>query len=265
MSRGIAKVILIGAPVVMLLGMLLYAIMRGREVASRARCQDNLRRIGLFGLSEISERSFVPGDPNSDRTYPPGTIPNSRLKPERRLSWEVNLLPGLGQDEAYKRFDLAKGWDDETNKEAIVAIIPAFACPTKYVAPATGSPQANPYIGMAGIGIDAPLLPASDPRSGFFRYDEPTKLSMLVRGVSNTITILETARDTGPWPAGGRPTVRGLDTSEASYIGPGLQFGGHPGGCNAAFADGSVRFRSNSISSNILERLVALADRDDPE
>jgi prepilin-type processing-associated H-X9-DG protein len=261
MWRGIVKVTLIGVPVFALLAMLLMGIMRFREVANRARCQDNLRKIGLFGLSEISEQTFVPGDPNSDRTFPAGTIANANLKPEQRLSWMVSVLPVLGQGGLFNQFDLSKGWEDDANHSAVTAIIPAYACPSHYLAPGPGSPQSSAYIGMAGLGTDAPMLRAADPLAGFFRYDEPTKLSMLTRGLSVTITILETMREPGPWAAGGPSTVRGLNLVEMPYIGPGLQFGGHPAGCNAAFADGSVRFQSNSISSEVLEQLIPLADR----
>ena len=176
----------------------------------------------------------------------------------------VGILPALGQDGVYKQFDLSKGWDDPANRAAIVEIVPTFACPSQYVAPMQGSPQSNPYIGMAGLGADAPTLRASDPRAGFFRYDDPTKLSMLVRGLSYTMTILETARDEGSWAAGGAATVRGLDMRESPYIGRGLQFGGHPGGCNAAFADGSARFQPDSISPEVLDKLVPLAEHSGP-
>ncbi len=264
MWRGVIKLMLIGIPVLLLLGLLITGIMRLREVSNRAQCQNNLRKIGLFGFAEYSEHEFDPGDPKSDRTFPTGTIPNVNLKPEKRLSWMVTLLPSLGQDNLYGKFDLKRGWDDEVNQAAISEIVAAYACPSQYVAPSPRSPQANPYIGMAGLGVDAPMLLASDPRAGFIRYGDPTKLSILRRGLSETITILETARDHGPWAAGGPPTVRGLNTDETPFIGLGLQFGGHPGGCNSAFADGSVRFLSDSMSPEVLQRLIPLGESSGP-
>jgi prepilin-type processing-associated H-X9-DG protein len=265
MSRGIIKVIFLGIPVLLLLGMLVYGITRFREMANRARCQDNLRKIGLFGLSEMSEREFVPGKPDSDRSYPAATIVNANLKPDQRLSWMVTVLPSLGKDDVYKQFDLMKGWADDANHDAICALIPTFACPSHYVVPAPGTAQLNPYVGIAGIGIDAPTLPATDPRAGVFRYDEPTKFGMLVRGLSHTIIIMETERDPGPWAAGGNPTARGLIPSDEPFIGPGRQFGGHPGGCNSAYADGSVRFQSASIGPTVLEVQIPLGEYTIPE
>ncbi len=64
----------------------------------------------------------------------------------------------------------------------------------------------------------------------------------------------------GPWVAGGLATVRGLDTAELPYIGAGRQFGGlHDSGTFAAFADGSVRFISDTINPRILEALSTIA------
>jgi prepilin-type processing-associated H-X9-DG protein len=172
----------------------------------------------------------------------------------------VILLPHLGRDEVYRRFDLTKAWDDDANRDGVATLVPPLACPSLYRPPAEGAPVTWPYIGVAGVGADAPKLPPTDPRSGFFRYDEPTKTGMVRRGFSRTLTILETTRDPGPWAAGAPPTVRGLDPNDTPYIGPGRQFGAHPAGCNAAFADGSVRFQSNSISPRVLEMLATLAE-----
>ncbi len=71
--------------------------------------------------------------------------------------------------------------------------------------------------------------------------------------------VIETAKDNGPWAAGGPSTVRGLDPTQP-YIGSGRQFGGlHSGGAMAAFADGSVRLSSDRISPATFEALATIA------
>ena len=67
-----------------------------------------------------------------------------------------------------------------------------------------------------------------------FRYDEPTILTDVKDGLSNTLMLLETADQPGPWIAGGPPTVRPLDPANRPYLGIGRPFGGcHLGGANA--------------------------------
>jgi prepilin-type processing-associated H-X9-DG protein len=54
--------------------------------------------------------------------------------------------------------------------------------------------------------------------------------------------------------------VRGLDPAETPYIGAGRQFGGlHDGRAAVAFADGSVRFISESINPKVFEALSTMA------
>jgi prepilin-type processing-associated H-X9-DG protein len=272
MYRGVLKLVAISIPVLILLGLGMSAVMRWRESAHRARCQDNLRRVGLFAMWQYADpqmslpggpqRLFeLPGDarPNAESKFPPGTWPNPELPPEHRLSWQFILLPHLGRDELYSSFNLTKAWDDDANAPPAATKVSELACPTQFD---NSSPAIAPYIGVAGLGADAPTLTADDPNAGVFRYDGRTEVGKLKRGLSHTITILESGRHLGPWAAGGPATVRGLDPADTPYIGGNRQFGGHPKGANAAFADGSVRFQSVDIAQKVLENLVTLAQRD---
>ena len=83
------------------------------------------------------------------------------------------------------------------------------------------------------MGRDAAELPRGDPLAGIFGYDRIVRREDLTAGATQTLLATETARDNGPWTAGGSPTVRGLDPTDAPYIGPGRPFGGmHPHGLN---------------------------------
>lgn len=277
MSRSIAKVLLIAIPVLAVAGIFFAGIMHWREKANRLRCQDNLRRVGWYAVWSYTDREFAfpegpdlanrtrvleldkPLDPN--KTFPPGTLPNPNLPPHSCLAWSVILLPYLQREDLYRKFDLTLGWDDPPNHEAVMTRVTTLACPSIYRQPPPGEPTPGHYIGLTGLGADSPWLGPTDPRAGFFRYDKPTTTGMVRRGFSHTITFMETEIDHGPWPAGGKPTLRGLVTEQSPYIGLGRQFGGHAGGCNAAFADGSVRFQSHSISPKVLESLVTLMER----
>ena len=276
MYRGVLKILAIAIPVLFLLGIGFAAIMRARAYSQRMQCEYNLGRIGLFGMWTYMEPALVKdaprgvNDPNrwktlppdfqpaADLKFPPGTLANAALPPERRLSWQVVLLPYLDRDDVYASLDLTKAWDDEANAGAAGKFVRVLACPSQFD---KSHPALAHYIGMAGIGPDAARLPARDPRAGLFRYDGQTQVGDLQRGLSYTLTIMESTRHLGPWSAGGPPTLRGLDPADLPLLGSDGQFGGHPGGANAAFADGSVRFQNSNIDPRVLERLATLAAR----
>ena len=72
--------------------------------------------------------------------------------------------------------------------------------------------------------------------------------------------LIETAQGQAPWSAGGPSSVRGVDPAARPYLGPGRPFGGyHPGGANAAMADGSVRFVRDSVDPRAFEALSTIA------
>lgn len=274
------KILALALPAVLVLGLFLMAVVRWRETAQQARCREHLRQLVLMGLWHFGQDHWtIPGgkQPGKNRSadrvepsdlgqheFPPATIVNSALMPEQRLSWYVTILPYLGREELYRKFDLTVGWQDEPNRVAAKGPLPVVSCPTHGRLPGGTDLQTTSYVGSAGLGLDAPRLPAMHPRAGFLRYDEGCRSDWMPRGLSYTIALLETHDEPGPWTAGGRPTARGLDTTQWPYFGPGRQFGGHPNGGHAAFADGSVRFHFQSDSARILERLIPLAEPTDP-
>ena len=98
------------------------------------------------------------------------------------------------------------------------------------------------------------------PRAGVFGYDRVTRMEEITDGASTTMMLAETATASGPWTAGGPATVRSLDPNRQPYIGRTCQFGGnHRGGANVAFADGSVRFLSETIDPKVFETISTIS------
>jgi hypothetical protein len=197
--------------------------------------------------------------------FPAGAIPNLALPVDRRLSWIVEILPHLDQESLARSIDRAGSW----NSPAAQMQMRTLRCPdlSRESIAADGS---TPYIGIAGLGHDAPFL-AANPKSGVFGYDRRTAFADITDGMANTLMILESSRENGPWARGGPSTVRGLSTNDQPYLGAGCQFGGthfsentlfsraKPIDCSAALADGSVRFLVNSIAPDVLEAVTTAA------
>ncbi len=197
-------------------------------------------------------------------SFPRGTWPNADLKPDERLSFYFATLPYLDNEDLAKSIDQAGGWRAPQNRPAAVERIGVMNCPqTPRQVP--GGYVCTAYIGIAGLGVDAPVLPRGHRRAGIFGYDRQTTLKDITDGAFCTMVLAESSRSYGSWLTGGHATVRGLNQSDQPYLGIDRQFGGlhfsryGNGGANIAFADGSVRFISETIDPRVFEALSTIA------
>ncbi len=200
--------------------------------------------------------------------YPSATA-NEFSPPEQGLSWLVAILPHVEQDALYGQIDQEKGWNAAENEKAANTLVPTFCCPAHPDPGGQGKPYLAPFVGMAGVGVDAPWLPLGDPRAGFFGYQRRITPKDVADGTSNTILIIETGYQNGPWPAAGHATMRGVDVEDAPYIGIDKQFGikhredkwfrTNPLLAHICLGDGSCRSLNESISPETFRALATIA------
>jgi prepilin-type processing-associated H-X9-DG protein len=255
LSRS-ARFGLVALGVTVAAGAFLYG--RATESARRRECERNLRLIGL------ALRDYV----RHADAFPPGTPPNAALPPERRLGLFVPFL--LWAEQIFLDLEPAEPWDSPTNRATRahgtdglsfpVGRVPTLVCPAAPGARAEHQPGWTWYVGVAGVGPDAPTLPLGHPRSGLFGYDRQTPPGAIRDGAANTLALVETGEANGPWTAGGPATLRAVDPARRPHLGRGRPFGGlHPGGAMVAMADGSVRFVRESIDPAVFEALATVA------
>jgi prepilin-type processing-associated H-X9-DG protein len=251
-------------------GLLALLIVQLQLRATRTNCQDNLRRVG-FALYKYE---------GGAKTFPPAVVGPQGLPPHKQLAWTCDVVPHLGvpldgkapqgrQKKINERFeeiaaqvDRTQAWDAESNATAVGTVIRQLRCPASPDLDPNRSPGLTNYVGLAGIGPDAGSLPREDARAGFFGYARGVKKDEIESGTSYVIMVLETARDLGPWLAGGPPTLRELAAGEDQYTGPERAFGGmHPGATNVLWADGSVRPVSDRMPGDVLRQHATLKGR----
>lgn len=254
---SVRSVMVLVGSLAILMGVVLF-LQRTSEASQRDICRSNLLSIGL-GLMNYTSLYEV---------FPVGTVPNEKLVPEKRLSWLANLS-GLFQQLLWL-LNLSEPWDSMSNRitrchgveEEPMAVgkIGTFCCPAAPGASREHMPGWTWYVGIAGVGKDAPNLPAGHPRAGVFGYDRQIRFDALKDGSSTTMMLAETGQANGPWTAGGASTVRGLDPDRLPYLGRDRQFGGfHRGGAMVAMADGSVRFLRETINPKVFEAISTVA------
>lgn len=162
-------------------------------------------------------------------------------------------------------------WDAEENRPVTHGPYRIYRCPSMGE---DRTDNRTTYVGMAGIGPDAASLALKDKRCGAFGHDRKITIRDVTDGISDTILVIETERDNGPWARGGYATVRGVDPDERPYFGEDNPFGrAHrphrhrwlrgPVYANVALADGSVRLVGASVDAKVIEALATIAGREE--
>jgi prepilin-type processing-associated H-X9-DG protein len=210
----------LGSSVVML-ALLLPAVQSAREAARRAQCTNNLKQIGLAMHNWHSVRN----------AFPPAAIRDKQGRP--LLSWRVAILPYIEQESLFNQFHLDEPWDSPHNLGLLPLMPKTYQCPSE-----PQKPGYSTYEVVVG------------PET-MFTGDKPVSLMSITDGTSNTIMVGESTKSV-PWTA---PDDLPLDPNVPLF---GLS-SRHPGGFNAAFADGSVRFIKSTIAQTALRSLLSRA------
>jgi hypothetical protein len=259
--RGTLKLSLGAVILVLAGGLLVTLIAKANQSQQCVECKMNLRMIGL-GLTNYH-------DCNS--RFPPGTVANSVLAIDSRLSWYVAAWSFVGDGQLGLSIHLDRAWDDEINRNPVCTEMDGttwimghargWICPANSARAGPDSPGFTHYLGVAGIGNNATTAPPGYPLIGVFGYDRQTTLSNIQNGASNTLLVIETATDNGPWTRGGPSTVRALDPSGPPYLGPHGQFSSlhRPHVTHAAFADGSVRALMDGMEPRTFDGMATIA------
>ena len=251
--------------------LLIPAILASRESARRQDCQDNLKRLAL-GAQNYADCWLV---------IPQGTTGSRKLPAAERFSWYPSIWNFIEGKPPRLLLDETQAWNAEVNRWPKVEYmydewgaptelteirpLPAlriFACPSAGRTDSVLGISISHYVGMAGLGLKSPEFKVEESGCGVWGYDRQVKPSDVVDGLSSTISLVETNLNPGPWLAGGPPTVRGIDTAAAGYIGKGRQFGGLHSDCAAVMLDASVRRLANETDPAVFAAMVTIKGRD---
>ena len=208
---------------VVLIGLFFPPMTRGREAARRTQCKNNLKHIAiaLHNYHDLYD-AFPPAytvDENGQRLH----------------SWRTLILPWLEHSDRYQKIDLSKPWNHPTNAEAFKTTPDLYRCPS-FELPA----DSTTYLAVVG-------------ENACFHPTKPRAISEITDGTSNTIMVIEVpVKQAVHWMS-----PHDADEQMVLNISPTKKLA-HIGGVQAAFADGSVRFLSETLVPETRRAVISI-------
>jgi prepilin-type N-terminal cleavage/methylation domain-containing protein/prepilin-type processing-associated H-X9-DG protein len=250
-----------------LIGLLLPAVQKVREAASRASCQNHLKQIGLAFHNHHDALGYFPA--GGWYWYTPPNYVNGRpaVGAQQQAGWAFQILPFLEAQNTWKGGQATN--DPDRILIAVGTTNPMFFCPSRRL------PQ-TVTVSLPGYLNSTPLVHAlcdyaagnfnkiAELQTGAVRQFTPVRIAEITDGTSNTLIVgdkrmnlafmgqpqendavgytcgwdMDTTRSTDKAP---KPDSFG--TSDSTK-----RFGSsHTGGFNIVFADGSVHLLSYAI------------------
>jgi prepilin-type N-terminal cleavage/methylation domain-containing protein/prepilin-type processing-associated H-X9-DG protein len=236
------ELLVVIAIIAILIGLLLPAVQKVREAAARAKCQNNLKQLGL--AAHNFESAY--------QTLPPGEWTRSTDGGTSRPSLGAVILSYLEQANKFNQFNFAYDVTASQNAAARRQDVPVYLCPSEnsgaFFTDGTDPVGRINYFGNIGAVADCRL--SSDPGAGVFHAFSTTKAGETPRGIP-ILGISDGTSNTAMFSEVMRSQTANSNTVDYTTnvvsgdisVAPGLHDGRNVSGC----AGGSASKRINYV------------------
>jgi prepilin-type N-terminal cleavage/methylation domain-containing protein len=180
------ELLVVIAIIAILIGLLLPAVQKVREAASRMRCSNNLKQLGIAMHSYHDAISRFPRNGNG----PIGVTWNAW----EQFSASYMILPYVEQENLFRQFNRSGTfWNNYIGPMQVP--VPVFMCPSAPAAPSRttiswGGPGSN-YGWSSGSSVRTAWGGGSATFNGMFNIYDERRMTDVKDGLSNTIMASE--------------------------------------------------------------------------
>ncbi len=237
------ELLVVIAIIAILMGLLLPAVQKVREAAARAKCQNNLKQIGLAlhnfhdayqmlppGLGAVADRA--PMEPwTQSNAYISATVPANL----RAQNWMVHILPFIEQDSLKNNLSLqprdlpAQTSFNIPDNDVCALPVSLYTCPSDprggTITSANGGSYRQAaltwYAGVGGVDSANPNWPLAD---GILFWRSHLTIMDIADGTSNTLAVGERPPGATSFPVNFNGWWQGLDTIGFRFGTPSWEF-----------------------------------------
>lgn len=247
------ELLVVIAIIAILIGLLLPAVQKVREAAARMKCSNNLKQIGI--AMHMYNDTY--------NKLPAGHVTSTTKAPNPGWSWATLILPNIEQTALYNQInpDVTGNTGAPGANALLQTPISTYRCPSDAgpsINTALNSYGTNNYVvnrEVVGPGrLDGSTTPNALSIQGITDGSSNTILAGERDYTKNTgATWIRANQTSGSYE--GRPGQGMNIPNPGGNTGTGnnerLDFSSmHTGGCNFLFADGSIKFLTNSIDTD---------------
>lgn len=298
----LVELLVVIAIVGILIALILPAVQSAREAARRAECSNHFKQVALACHNYLSARKTFPSGIMMWDTSGPCSLPSPSSQNHWGWGWGAFLLPYLEEGSTASQIDFKLGASNGNyyahggNFKAAGQFVRTYLCPSVPGTPSLLTCCAGTMNGatdyedlapshMAGVadshsdkGWTCDYVFPTPKGDGMFFNRSHVQSKHITDGLSKTLLVGEVIPD----PRTGAPyahygyywvtwnilhTANGINSSLHNYSQSTVSLQSfaswHPGGCQFALADGSVRMVYETIAPDVLAALTTRAGGED--